>query len=52
VLKYTLELIDDSQEILQTLFKDTPKKEGLSFHYYPHSELAIENSPSIQASCL
>ena len=40
VQQYTLELIDDHQEILQTLFKAHPLKEKRSFFYCRNKDLA------------
>ena len=50
--KYSLELIDDEQEILQTLYKSHPNKEDHCFCYVRDREVERENSPGVQASSL
>jgi small-conductance mechanosensitive channel len=52
VIKYTLELIDDQQEILQTLHAAHPMREKMLFVYCRNEALSEENSPPMQACCL
>ena len=52
VHKYTLELIDDHQDILQTLYQSHPNKEDHYFSYFRNQDIQRENSPVVQATSL
>lgn len=52
VLRYTLELVDDQQDIKQLLYVAKPNHEDKLFEYCHHQEIAQENPPHVRSTSL